>query len=82
MQASIVSDFRMRKSFPSYRNDTEHVDSMKLIPLETHELRKIIENGLNYSQIYAIFVEAYNADTFIAPPQWYYDYVVEKIRQA
>lgn len=82
MHASIVSDFCMRKSFPSYRNDTEHVDSMKLIPLETHELRKIIEKGLNYSQIYAIFEEAYNADTFIAPPQWYYDYVVEKIRQA
>lgn len=81
IHASVVSDFRMRKNMPTYRNDTEHVDGMKIIPLRTIELRGIIEKELSYSQIYQLFEEAYDADVLIAPPQWYHDYVVEKIRQ-
>lgn len=82
IHASVVSDFRMRKSLPSYRNDTEHVDSMKIIPLRTIELRTILEKDLRYNQIYQLFEEAYDADVFTAPPQWYHSYIVEKIRQA
>lgn len=71
LHASVVSDFRGRKNVPYYRNDTEHVDSMKIIPLHTRELRKILEKSIKYSQLYRIFDEAYKDQIVSAPPEWY-----------
>lgn len=71
LHASIISDFRMRKFFPFYRNDTEHVDGMKIIPFHTNELKQVIKKQITYSQIYNLFENAYKADYISAPPQWY-----------
>ncbi|MCM1579237.1 MAG: AlwI family type II restriction endonuclease, partial [Ruminococcus sp.] len=69
--ASVISDFRNRKSAPFYRNDTEHVDSMKIIPLHTRELKAILEKGITYDVLYKLFEEAYVSDDVKAPPEWY-----------
>ena len=71
LHASVVSDFRMRKNQPYYRNESEHVDGMKIIPLHTRELKSIIEKNLPYSQLYKIFDEAYVSSDIQAPPEWY-----------
>lgn len=71
LHASVISDFRMRKFFPFYRNDTEHVDGMKIIPFHTNELKQVIKKQIRYSEIYNLFENAYKADYISAPPQWY-----------
>lgn len=71
LHASVVSDFRGRKLTPYYRNDTEHVDSMKIIPLHTRELKSILKKDLSYNQIYRAFDEAYRDISVKAPPEWY-----------
>lgn len=71
LHASVISDFRGRKSIPYYRNDNEHVDSMKIIPLHTRELRTAIEKNLKYRQIYRIFDDAFTDTNVAAPPEWY-----------
>jgi len=71
LHASVISDFRGRKSMPYYRNDTDHVDSMKIIPLHTRELKTILERDISYSQIYDVFEDAYSDTAVVAPPEWY-----------
>ena len=66
----MISDFRMRKSNPYYSVDgTRFVEGMKIIPLQTSEIKTIIEKKLTYSYLYHIFEAAYNSTT--APNLWY-----------
>jgi hypothetical protein len=71
LHASVVSDFRMRKANPYYRNNNEHVDGMKIIPLHTRELKTIIEKKMSYAQLFKIFESAYVSTDVQAPPEWY-----------
>ena len=71
LHPTVVSDFRGRKNLVYYRNDKEHVDSMKIIPLHTRELSTIIEKNISYKQIYQIFENAFQDTSVTAPPEWY-----------
>ena len=71
LHASVISDFRGRKHSPYYRNNDEHVDSMKIIPLHTRELRAAIEKDIKYGQLYRIFDAAFLDAEVTAPPEWY-----------
>ena len=75
----VISDFRGRKNMPMYRNDTEYVDGMKIIPLHTNELKTILSNSLTYSTLYKLFDDAYNDDERMAPPKWYEEKVKRNI---
>ena len=79
LHASVVSDFRMRKSFPYYRNETDHVDGMKIIPLHTQELKAILEKGISYDKLYELFDESYVSEDIKSPPEWYNAKIKEKI---
>lgn len=80
LHASVISDFRGRKNSPYYRNDTEHVDGMKIIPLHTQELKAILEKGISYDRLYEVFEEAYASEDVKAPPEWYKGKIREKIQ--
>lgn len=82
LHATVVSDFRGRKSIPYYRNDTEHVDSMIIIPLHTRELRTAIEKHLKYKQLYRLFEAAFQDTSVSAPPEWYEQCVRGEIEAA
>lgn len=71
LHASVISDFRARRNQPYYRNEIEHVDSMKIIPLHTMELRTLIEKNLKYREIYQIFDSAFSDESIKSPPDWY-----------
>lgn len=70
LDRNVISDFRNRKTFSYYNKDyTKSVDGLKIIPLQTTELKTIIRNGLNYRTLYTIFDNAFNS---IEPvPTWY-----------
>lgn len=70
LHINVVSDFRARKQTPYYSTDgSEHIDGMKIIPLQTTEIKTIVEQRITYAQLYAIFAQAFKANT--APNMWY-----------
>lgn len=71
LNINVISDFRARKTTPYYDpNDyTKYVDGMKIIPLQTSELKKIVENHKKYSELYPLFDEAFNST--LPPHEWY-----------
>lgn len=70
LHVNVISDFRMRKSNPYYSVDgTRFVEGMKIIPLQTSEIKTIIKKGLTYGNLYRLFEAAYNSTT--APNLWY-----------
>ena len=71
LDINVISDFRARKSIPYYdpQDYSQHVDGMKIIPLATSELKKIIEHHKTYKELYAIFATAYNSQ--LPPHEWY-----------
>ena len=75
LHINVISDFRMRKSAPYYSSDgTQSIDGMKIIPLQTSEIKTIIEKKLTYSNLYHIFEAAYNST---AAPNLWYGYEIE-----
>ncbi len=78
LHASIISDFRMRKYNRYYRNDTEYVGSMKIIPLHIKDLKTILEKQIVYKDVYSILNNAHNSNEQDAP-NWYKSQIKEKI---
>lgn len=81
LHASVISDFRMRKYAPFYRNEAEYVDGMKIIPLHTKELKVILEKKITYDILYKLFESAYDSDEIKAPPEWYDCKISQEIEQ-
>ena len=70
LHVNVVSDFRMRKNNPYYSADgTRCVEGMKIIPLQTSEIKTIIKKRLMYVNLYRIFEAAFTSAT--APNLWY-----------
>lgn len=70
LHPNVTADFRNRKSGYYYNSDmSDYITEMKIIPCETGELKKIIENGILYSQLYHLFSNAFIST--LPPALWY-----------
>lgn len=71
LNINVISDFRSRKTTPFYDSQdySKSVNGMKIIPLQTSELKKIISNSKTYNELYPIFEEAFNST--LPPHEWY-----------
>lgn len=80
LDKNVISDFRMRKLMPFYdtRNDSSYVLGMKIIPLQTSDLRSIIITEKKYSDLYPKYENAYQKDPTMMPVYWYETCVREK----
>lgn len=65
----VRNDFRGRKHIPYSKSDKEYINGMKIIPLESKILRKILKEKINYSKLYAVFDEAYQSEDLTI--NWY-----------
>lgn len=81
LNLTVVSDFRGRKDIPLYRDEVKHVDTMKIIPIDTIDLKNILKKNITYKQLYKVFENAYQNTTFKAPPEWYKKCVKLKIEK-
>lgn len=72
LDINVISDFRNRKNSPYYdpQDYDKHVEGMKIIPLQTSELKAIIANHKTYSMLYPLFEKAYKS---ILPPHKRYN---------
>lgn len=71
LDINVIADFRGRKSMPFYdtQDYSKSVNGMKIIPLQTSELKKIVTNGKTYKELYPMFEEAFNSA--LPPYEWY-----------
>ena len=71
LNINVISDFRGRKFIPYYdpKDLTRYVNGMKILPLQTADLRQIILKGWTYRALYPLFEAAYQS--FLPPHAWY-----------
>lgn len=71
LDINVISDFRSRKTTPFYdpQDYSKSVNGMKIIPLQTSELKKIVSNGRTYKELYPLFETAFNST--LPPHEWY-----------
>lgn len=78
LNINVISDFRSRRTTLYYdmQDDSRRVNGMKIIPLETAELKKIVADGRTYKELYPLFEEAFLST--MQPREWY-DTVIRNI---
>lgn len=76
LNINVISDFRARKNliYCNPQNPDDYIESMKIIPLETCDLRTIIQQGKKYPELYQKFDAAFRCDE-MHPQRWYDNYV-------
>lgn len=79
---NVISDFRMRKMIPYYdpQNKNRSINGMKIIPLQTSDLRAILMLKKSYKDLYHKYDDAYQKDFSVMPVDWYDSYVSETIK--
>lgn len=83
LHVNVIGDFRLRKNivYCDPQNPSKCIRGMKIIPLDTTDLKNIINKTISYSSLYRHFVRAYECDE-MHPRKWYDKYVnVARIAQ-
>lgn len=80
LDMNVISDFRGRKNMFFYdtRDASHYVYGMKIIPLQTSDLRSILMTKRTYSELYPKYEKAYQKDAGMMPVYWYETCVKEK----
>jgi hypothetical protein len=77
LNINVISDFRSRKATPFYDSQdySKSIARMKIIPLQTSELKKIVSNRKTYKELYSLFEAAFNSA--LPPHEWYNQNICE-----
>lgn len=77
LNINVVSDFRARR-FMQYYNaaGTDYITGMKILPIQTTELKTLLRFDVRYPQIYKMLDKAYNSSE--APKEWYENNIVRE----
>lgn len=80
LDKNVISDFRGRKQMVFYdtRDDSHYLMGMKIIPVQTSDLRSILLSKKKYSELYPKYEKAYQKDMGMLPVYWYETCVKEK----
>lgn len=78
LHLNVISDFRTRKNSIYYSNNGEQsISGMKIIPLETKELKSILLKDIKYNQIYKMLELAFHSKND-SPKTWYEESIANK----
>ncbi len=79
LHKNVIADFRNRKSGIYYDmyDDEKYIEGMKIIPLQTSDLKNIIKNKHTYKDLYSTFENAFNTD--MKPLEWYETMISKKL---
>ncbi len=77
LNVNVISDFRARR-FMEYYNSagTDYITGMKILPIQTSELKTLLRFDVRYPQIYKMLDKAYNSSE--APREWYVNNIVRE----
>ena len=82
LDMNVISDFRGRKHMAFYdtKDKNHYIIGMKIIPIQTSDLRSILMTNKKYSELYTKYETAYQNDTEPMPVSWYDTFVKEKTK--
>ena len=71
LDINVIADFRGRKTTQFYdpQDYSKSVNGMKIIPLQTSELKKIVSKGKTYKELYLMFERTFNSS--LPPHEWH-----------
>ena len=79
LHPNVISDFRGRRYMEYYNSaGTDYIQGMKILPLQTSELKELIRFHIEYAEVYKLFDRAYSAGGPAA--EWYEKNIVQEIR--
>ena len=73
---NVISDFGARKYMEYYNNAGKYIKGMKILPIETKELKTLLKFDVKYPQIYKMFDTAYHGEG--APKEWCENNIVKE----
>lgn len=77
LNTNVISDFRARRNMEYYNSaGTEYITGMKILPIQTSELKTLLRSDIRYPQLYELLDKAYNSGG--APKEWYEDHIVNE----
>lgn len=77
LNTNVISDFRARRYMEYYNSaSTEFITGMKILPMQTSELKALLRFNVKYPQIYKMLDKAYNSSG--APKEWYENNIVRE----
>lgn len=77
LNANVISDFRARRYMEYYNAaGTAYIKGMKIMPLQTSELKTLLKFDIRYAQIYKILEKAYYSSE--SPKEWYEKNIVRE----
>lgn len=75
LHPQVIADFRSRKTAYYYGyQDNSYVKGMKIIPLDTSDLKRLLMDKKSYSEVYQRFESAYQCSEE-EPLKWYNEHV-------
>ncbi len=77
LNSNVISDFRARRNMEYYDSTgNDYITGMKILPLQTTELKTLLKFEIKYPQIYKMLDKAYNSEG--APKDWYENNIVRE----
>ncbi|MFQ9933302.1 MAG: AlwI family type II restriction endonuclease [Lachnospiraceae bacterium] len=77
LNINVISDFRARRYMEYYNAaGTDYITGMKILPIQTSELKTLLRFDVKYPQIYKMLDKAYNRSE--APKEWYENNIVRE----
>lgn len=77
LNVNVISDFRARRYMEYYNTaGTTHITGMKILPIQTSELKTLLKFDVRYPQIYRMLDKAYYSSE--APKEWYENNIVKE----
>ncbi len=78
LNTNVISDFRARRFMEYYNTSgTKFITGMKILPIQTSELKALLKFDIKYPQIYRMLDKAHNSGG--TPKEWYEDTIVREI---
>lgn len=79
LNINVISDFRGRRFMQYYNAEgTNYITGLKILPIQTTELKTLLRFDVRYPQIYKMLDKAYNSDE--APKEWYENNIIGETR--
>lgn len=77
LNINVISDFRARRYMEYYNTaGTDYITGMKILPIQTSELKALLRFDVRYPQIYKMLDKANNSSE--APREWYENNIVRE----
>ena len=77
LEERIILDFRNMKTRFYPKGNGEFIECLKIIPIDIDILKKILENNMNYNEIYNWFDKAFKSS--VPDPIWYREEILKNI---